>query len=199
MFGAETKVMSSKYNDKQWYVSECIKDSDYCRTCLESEINPMLLIREFYEKSFITSSGKSSTTSSFNFQNRSFKDDLHHSSLSDHQIIGFMFIDDGTFHIFRTENKVSGCGLKQFDYLLYLIRLIRNEKQKLALQFSKGRLLYSKCGIFGINSSFMFQSDPKVLKPHYYSSGDQVKSSKLNIEHPPEFAGQWSPSSSEDG
>jgi hypothetical protein len=169
---AETDIISPKHSVRQRHVTECTKDSVCFKTCLESEINPMLLIGEFSKESFITSSKISPNSTSFYYQNRSFKESLHHPSSDDHQIMKSLFMGVG--------------------------KLIQSEKQKLELQFSKEELFYTRTRIFGINSSFKFQSDLCALKPYNHSRRDQVKSSKLNIEHPLELACQWNPSSSED-
>jgi hypothetical protein len=75
---AETIVRSKILNDRQKPVTDCNIDSAYLKTCLESEIDPMFLIRGFSEKVFITSSNISSNNSSIYYQNPSFKDEEHH-------------------------------------------------------------------------------------------------------------------------
>jgi hypothetical protein len=153
---------------------------------LESEIKSTFLIGKFNEGSFIESSNKYSASPT-HYHYRSYTNFLHHPSLSDQQITESVFIDDGTLHVLKAENKVTGFDLKQFDYWLYSIKLIQSEKQNLELQVSRGRLFYTKSGIFGISSSFKIRPDLSVLKPN--PCVDQIKSSELNIEHPPEFAG----------
>jgi hypothetical protein len=72
---------------------------------------------------FITSSKCSSNSSSINFQNRSFEDNIHHQHSNDHQVIEFTFTDDGKLYIFRAENSDPGFGMKQFDCLFYSVEL----------------------------------------------------------------------------
>jgi hypothetical protein len=85
----------------------------------------------------------------------------------------------------------------QLDYSFYSVGLNQRKKQMLELQFSKGRLIYFKYGIFGVSGSCSFHFNLDCLKP--YPRGDHIKSNKLNIEYPRKFVDQRSPSSSEDG
>jgi hypothetical protein len=113
----------------------------------------------------------------------------------DQLIIKTILIKGGSLHILRMENKfLDMTEMKQFDYVCLSVDLNQNVKQIVELRFSKGGLFYTKCGIFGLSSNFEFQESILIKSPP-----DQVKSSNLNIEHQPEFADQWSPSSSEDG
>jgi hypothetical protein len=57
-------------------------------------------------------------TSPTHFHYRSFSNIWHHQSFCDHQITKSVFIDDVKLHVFKADNKNSGFGLKQFDYLL---------------------------------------------------------------------------------
>jgi hypothetical protein len=108
---------------------------------LESEIDAMFLIEENSDK-FITSSNPSSDNfSSIYYWNRSFEDKKSHQYSNDHQIIESMFIGDVKLYIFKAESRDSGYEMKQFDYLLYSVRLNQRKKPMLELQFSKGRYL----------------------------------------------------------
>jgi hypothetical protein len=109
---AETEARSTILNDRQRVFTECTNDSVYCKTCLESVIDPMFLIRKYDVYDFIASTKISSNNSSIYFRNRSFKDEIHHLQSSDLQVTDSMFIGAEKLYIFRAENKDSICGLK---------------------------------------------------------------------------------------
>jgi hypothetical protein len=100
------------------------------------------------------------------------------------------------------KSKLSGLSnMKQFDYTCLSIEMIQNVKQNAELRFSKGRVFHTKGRIFSFSSNFEHQFDANLMTftPEFNTRRDHMKYSKFNIEHPPEFAGQWSPFSSEDG
>jgi hypothetical protein len=93
--------------------------------------------------------------------------------------------------------KLDFCS--QIDYTI-----VEMKKQQ-ELLLNRGRLIYTKLGLFGVNYSksfpFPFQFDEEVSKftSETNPTGDQVNSTQYIIEHPVVLSGQRSPSSSEDG
>jgi hypothetical protein len=85
----------------------------------------------------------------------------------------------------------------QIDYAIIEFR--RTKQQELLL--NRGRLIYTKNALFGVNYSNSFQFDEVVSKfsSEAKSPGDQITSTYYNIEHPVVMSGQRSLSSSEDG
>jgi hypothetical protein len=102
----------------------------------------------------------------------------------------------------RLENRLSGSkGFNQFDFSCLSLQIAQLTKQNLELQFCRGRLIYTKSGVFGLSYSEKMWLNPKVIKicSIFEPRGDQVKSNNYIIEHSPVIVGQWSPSSSEEG
>jgi hypothetical protein len=81
-------------------------------------------------------------------------------------VVEHVFIVDERLHIFKEESRKSGCELKQFDNSFYLHGLKKREKPMLELRFSKGRLIYSTNGVFGVNGSYKFHFNLDCLTPY---------------------------------
>jgi hypothetical protein len=139
---------------------ESTQDSVYDITCLGSEIDPQFLVEEFAlsKTQFIGDL----LTFPVPLQFRSSECISHHSNTNSHQITETVFINGGSLHALRMENKFLGLtSLKQFDYTYLSFNINQSVMQNAKLRSSKGRLFHTKSGIFGFSSSFSFYSNPK--------------------------------------
>jgi hypothetical protein len=101
-----------------------------------------------------------------------------------------------TFYVGMKNLKCS--GYSQIDYAVLELR--QTLKQELELLLNRGRLIYTKSGVFDVSYSSSFQFGNQVLK--LASAAKPRGSNQIhfhNIEHPVVIDGQRSPSSSEDG
>jgi hypothetical protein len=105
-------------------------------------------------------------------------------------------VHDGNVYYVGMKN-IQFADYNQMDYIVCEVR--RTAKQELLL--NRGRLIYTKSGVFGVNyfNSFWLEDVLSKLTSDTKPTGDQVNSTYHNIEHPVVMSGQRSPSSSEDG
>jgi hypothetical protein len=74
----------------------------------------------------------------------------YHPSIEDCQIREFLYQSDVNVHMVRVENRLSDLnGFNQFDFYCLSMQITQRMKQNAETQFRRGRLIYTRSGIFG--------------------------------------------------
>jgi hypothetical protein len=122
---------------------------------------------------------------------------LAHAPTSGVETNEFVLMHEGNV-MYVGMKKLKFGQFSQFDYLN--AEFNRTLKHDFELLLNRGRLFYTKSGMFGtsFSSSYHLGSEIFKLAPAAYPHG-QIKSIFHDIEHPAVRDGQRSPSSSEDG
>jgi hypothetical protein len=149
-------------------------------------------------KAFIASSESSSIISpSIHYWNRSLNQKFYQHHSNSFRAIESTFSAGGSFGFYSLKEFDLGWNARSFMFFMYASNYGKDCLRELEHQVSIGWLTYTKSGIFGMCRSFTSNTSLESFEPN--PRGDQIKSSRLIIEHPPELVGQRSPSSSEDG